>query len=474
MDIINKFIDEHQDEYISRLAHAVSIPSVSATVEHRHHVHQMGKWIQTEMERLGVSVELHHPGKQQLEGTEVELPPIVLGTYGTDPAKKTVLVYGHYDVQPALKEDGWLTDPFTLVEDLKGRMVGRGSSDDKGPVISWLWVIEVHQKLKIDLPVNLKMCFEGMEESGSQGLDQLVYQEAKRHFSPVDCVCISDNYWLGTTKPCLTYGLRGNSYFALTIQGPGRDLHSGLFGGMVHEPMTDLVYLMQRLVAPDGTILVPGVMDKVAPVTQQEEEIYKRLDFSMKDVYDAIDAKNTIYTTERDSLMARWRFPSLSLHGIEGAFYGPGCKTVIPAKVIGKFSMRTVPFQEPEEITQLVKDYVKSEFAKLESKNTLSIECRNPGKWWVADVNNWHFNAASKAIQKTFNGVVPDLTREGGSIPVTLTFQEALGKSVLLLPMGRSDDGAHSINEKLDRSNYINGIKLLSAYLHEVSVAKMV
>ncbi|KAI8928454.1 hypothetical protein BC831DRAFT_448725 [Entophlyctis helioformis] len=463
-----KYVDEHQDHYVKRLGEAVAIPSVSATVAHRPDVVRMGKWLEAELKRLGVSVEMRDAGKQTLEGQVIDLPPIVLGTYGTDPKKKTVLVYGHYDVQPALKEDGWATDPFTLVEDDKGRMFGRGSTDDKGPIISWIWLIEIHQKLGIELPVNLKICFEGMEESGSEGLDELIYKEAGGYFKDVDCVCISDNYWLGTNKPCLTYGLRGVSYFLLTIKGPGKDLHSGVFGGTVHEPMTDLVHLMQKLVTPDGKILVPGIMDDVAPVTAEEDNIYKVLDFNMTDIFNAIDAKNTIFDSEREVLMARWRFPSLSLHGIEGAFYGSGAKTVIPAKVIGKFSIRTVPNQNPEKVTKQVCDYVNAEFAKLKSKNTVEVECQHAGKWWVANINNWNYVAAAKAVEKIF-GVVPDYTREGGSIPVTLTFQEALNKSVLLLPMGRSDDGAHSINEKLDRRNYIEGIKLLGTYLHEVA-----
>lgn len=150
-----------------------------------------------------------------MEGSKIDLPPIILATYGNDPKKKTVLVYGHYDVQPALLEDGWATDPWVLTEDANGRMYGRGSTDDKGPVISWLWVIETHQKLGIEMPVNLKMCFEGMEESGSEGLDQIIFDEADKYFKTVDCCCISDNYWLGTTKPCLTYGLRGVQTFQL-------------------------------------------------------------------------------------------------------------------------------------------------------------------------------------------------------------------------------------------------------------------
>lgn len=169
----------------------------------------------------------------------------------------------------ALKEDGWTHEPFQLVEDAQNRLNGRGSTDDKGPILGWLNVIEAHQRLGLELPVNLKMCFEGMEESGSEGLDDLIREEATGYFANVDAVCISDNYWLGTKKPCLTYGLRGINYFHLEIKGPGRDLHSGLFGGAVHEPMTDLIQLFSKLVNPDGKILIPGIYDDVALLTRK-------------------------------------------------------------------------------------------------------------------------------------------------------------------------------------------------------------
>ena len=198
---------------------------------------------------------------------DAPLPPLVVGAYGRDAGKKTLLVYGHYDVQPALKSDGWATDPFELVEDASGRMFGRGSTDDKGPVIAWLWILQAHQQLGVPLPVNLRFVFEGMEESGSTGLDEYVHSAAKGLLADVDCVCISDNYWLGKTKPCLTYGLRGVSYYTIEVSGPGKDLHSGLYGGAVHEPMTDLIALMGRLVDPRGTILIPGITDSVAPLT---------------------------------------------------------------------------------------------------------------------------------------------------------------------------------------------------------------
>ncbi|KAI8054293.1 hypothetical protein BDF22DRAFT_678279 [Syncephalis plumigaleata] len=462
VDRFFEHVDKQQDDYVQRLREIVAIPSVSCDLERRKDVVRMGEWLINELEKLGATTKRVEPGTQVLEGQTIDLPPVVLGTYGTDPAKKTLLVYGHYD------EDGWNTDPWQLTEDGQGRMFGRGSTDDKGPVLGWLCAIQAHKDLNIDLPVNIKFCFEGMEESGSEGLDDVINQEANGYFKDVDVVCISDNYWLGKTKPCLTYGLRGVSYYRIAIKGPGQDLHSGVFGGTVHEPMTDLVNIMSKLVLPDGTILVPGINDDVLPVTDEERETYKGLEFSMQDFHGAAGSDCNIHEEVERTLMQRWRFPSLSLHGIEGAFHASGAKTVIPAQVIGKFSIRTVPNQNPGKITEQVKQYVQEEFKKLNSRNQLEVSCLHDGKWWLSSPNHPNFVAGARAVERVF-GVKPDLTREGDSIPVTLTFQDALQKNVLLLPMGACDDGAHSINEKLDRRNFIEGIKLLGTYMHELT-----
>ncbi|KAI9318932.1 hypothetical protein BX666DRAFT_1921220 [Dichotomocladium elegans] len=467
-----EYVESNQESFIERLRKAVAIPSVSSDPARRQDVFRMADFLVDELEALGaVNIVRRDPGLQNFHGQEIPLPPIVLATVGSDPAKKTVLVYGHYDVQPALKEDGWNTEPFELVEDEQHRLIGRGSSDDKGPVLGWINVIEAHKKQGIELPVNIKFCLEGMEESGSEGLEKVICEEANGYFSDVDCVCISDNYWLGTTKPCLTYGLRGVSYFHLTIKGPARDLHSGVFGGTVHEPMTDLFAVMSKLVSPDGKILVPGIYDKVRELSEAEQRTYDNLDFDMSELHDAVGSKTNIQDNVRELLQHRWRWPSLSLHGVEGAFYNPGDKTVVPARVVGKFSIRTVPDMQPAEVTELVRKYVTEEFNKLGSKNEMDIRCSHDGNYWLASPENWSYVAATKAVERVYN-VKPDLTREGGSIPVTLCFQDALNKTVLLLPMGRGDDGAHSINEKLDRSNYIQGTKLLGIYLYEVSEAK--
>ncbi|ODV93261.1 hypothetical protein PACTADRAFT_46529 [Pachysolen tannophilus NRRL Y-2460] len=462
-----KEIETLKPNFIERLKTAVSIPSVSGDESLRPRVFEMADFLKRELTKLGAhDIQLRDLGIQPppVNDPSLKLPPIVLARYGDDSSKKTVLVYGHYDVQPALKEDGWSTDPFTLKE-IDGKLYGRGSTDDKGPVMGWLNAIEAHRQSGVEFPVNLVMCFEGMEESGSLGLEELIQKEAKKYFNGVDAVCISDNYWLGTKKPVLTYGLRGCNYYQIKVQGPGADLHSGVFGGIIHEPMTDLISVMGKLVDSKGKILIPGVSEMVAPVTDKEDEIYEKIEFDVDELNSAAGSDTAIYQDKKQILMHRWRFPSLSLHGIEGAFSGGGAKTVIPAKVTGKFSIRTVPDMDSAKLDKLVFKYIEEQFAKLKSPNTFKVELIHDGNYWISDPFNENFTAAKKATKLVW-GVEPDLTREGGSIPITLTFQDELHTSVLLLPMGMGDDGAHSINEKLNTSNYVNGVKTLASYLH--------
>lgn len=462
-------VEELKPDFINVLKQAVEIPAVSGDESLRPMVVKKAKFLASQLESLGFhDIQLKELGTQPppVNNTHLQLPPVVLSRYGSDPAKKTVLVYGHYDVQPAQREDGWDTEPFELVVDEATQTLrGRGSTDDTGPLTGWLHVVRAHKEAGIDFPVNLITCFEGMEESGSLGLEELIAKEASNYFKGVDAVCISDNYWLGTKKPVLTYGLRGCNYYQVTVSGPKADLHSGVFGGIIAEPMVDLVQVLSGLVDSKGKILIDGIDEMVAPVTEKEKEIYEKIDFSLEELNEASGSNTALYTSKEDILMHRWRYPSLSVHGVEGAFYGQGAKTVIPAKVSGKFSIRTVPDMDSEKLTKLVVDHCNKSFAKLGSPNTCHAELIHDGAYWVSDPFNAQFSAAAEATKVVY-GVEPDLTREGGSIPITLTFEQELKTSVLLLPMGRGDDGAHSINEKLDISNFINGIKLMGAYLH--------
>ncbi|PNJ29066.1 CNDP2 isoform 3 [Pongo abelii] len=322
-----------------------------------------------------------------------------------------------------------------------------------------------------EIPVNVRFCLEGMEESGSEGLDELIFAQKDTFFKDVDYVCISDNYWLGKKKPCITYGLRGICYFFIEVECSNKDLHSGVYGGSVHEAMTDLILLMGSLVDKRGNILIPGINEAVAAVTEEEHKLYDDIDFDIEEFAKDVGAQILLHSNKKDILMHRWRYPSLSLHGIEGAFSGSGAKTVIPRKVVGKFSIRLVPNMTPEVVSEQVTSYLTKKFAELRSPNEFKVYMGHGGKPWVSDFSHPHYVAGRRAMRTVF-GVEPDLTREGGSIPVTLTFQEATGKNVMLLPVGSADDGAHSQNEKLNRHNYIEGTKMLAAYLYEVSQLK--
>ena len=407
------------------------------------------------------------------ERVKVANPPILIGTFGADPEKRTVCVYGHLDVQPARLADGWDTEPFVLTE-VDGKLYGRGASDDKGPALSWLWVIEALQALGKPLPVNVKMVYEGLEEFGSGGMGEFIQQQSKpgKFLADVDYFCISDNYWLGKTTPCLTYGLRGLAYFEVGVKCSTKDLHSGVCGGSVYEAMTDLVRLMASLVDVDGRILVPGVYDDVEPLTEKEAAIYPTIDFDMEAYKAEVGvvgvSDKLLHETKEGVLKARWREPTLSLHGIEGAFYEPGAKTVIPRNVRGKFSMRLVPGQDPEKIHAQVQAHLEATFAKLGSPNKMTLVKHHGARAWKSDPEHPNYMAGRRAVQTVF-GREPDLTREGGSIPIANMLEDMTGMNVMLLPVGACDDGAHSQNEKFDRSNYQNGIKVLGIYIHEVA-----
>ena len=280
----------------------------------------------------------------------------------------------------------------------------------------------------------------------------------------------SRSYWLGAHKPCVTYGLRGITYFTLEVVCSVKDLHSGVYGGPVREAVVDLVHLLGTLNNADGSIAVAGIADAVRPVTEEEEASYKDLDFDVGAFKAEIGATGLRFADNDKAgvLKARWRFPTLSLHGIEGAFSGVGAKTVIPAKAIGKFSLRIVPDMTPEDVEAKVRAHIDAELAKLKTPNRVKLEMIHGAKAWLSATDSPNYAAARRAIQTVY-GQSPDLTREGGSIPLTLWLGDASEANVLLLPIGACDDSAHSTNEKINVSNVLNGIKVLGQYLTEVA-----
>lgn len=335
-DIVKAFIaeiDAQKENSIQLLADWVACQSVSASAAKRDEVHRMLEIGKKAFEDLGAKIDLHpNPRGKQIfpDGDEVDYPGILLGHYPpvADPNKKTILIYGHLDVQPAQRSDGWDSEPFVL-EERDGKLYGRGSTDDKGPVLGWLIALTAMKKLNIELPVNLRFCFEGMEESGSFGLPEIIKMNPDNFFHPgVDGTIISDNYWLGTEKPCVTYGLRGIGYFQLTVECSSADLHSGVYGGTIHEAMTDMISILHSLVDNRGKILIEGIYDQVDALTDEEKALYTNIDFDPAEFVKGFNG-NLIHPDKETTLQHRWRHPTCSIHGIEGAFYESGEKTVI-------------------------------------------------------------------------------------------------------------------------------------------------
>jgi len=475
---IYDYIDANKTKFVTRLRDAVGYASVSqdTTPEGRKKVFAMADYLEGQLKTLtGIKTEQVKLGKQT--GTDVDLPNLVVGTLGTDPNKKTVLIYGHFDVQPASKADGWdQDDPFALNELPDGRMVGRGSTDDKGPVLGWINALEAYQQSNVEIPVNLKFCFEGMEEQGSEGLNEYIKNQAQDYFKGVDYVTICDNYWLNTTIPIVTYGLRGIAMFGITIEGAPMNLHSGIYGGMIFEPMTDLITILSRLVDNQAKILVPGVENLVPDPTSDEIELYEQIDYSVQDLNDATQADVGLSSDKVTLLMGRMRFPTLTIHSVDnGTASQPGSEnvapsTIIPHKVTGKISCRLVPDQTPDVVGLLVKNYVLDEFKKLHSKNKLTfINYSESARPWLANPKNESYQAAARATNAVYRKD-PNFTREGGSIGVAITLADAFGNdNVLLLPMGRGDDNPHAPNEKLDKDNYFGGTKVMATYLWELA-----
>lgn len=238
-----------------------------------------------------------------------------------------------------------------------------------------------------------------MEESQSVGLEEVINIRKNTFFSNVDYIIISDSNWVGRSKPCLTYGLRGLAYFYVEVEGPKKDIHSGSYGGSIQEPMTDLILLMSSLVDSKGKILIPGLMDDVLPVNEKERELYTNIDFDIKCFEADVGVKAALQNNKIDLLMHNWRFPSLSLHGIEGAHSESGPKTVIPGKVIGKFSIRLVPNQSFKKIERLTKKHISKQFKKLNSVNTMKVLSKGGNKAWITDPFHPHFSVGRKAFK---------------------------------------------------------------------------
>jgi acetylornithine deacetylase/succinyl-diaminopimelate desuccinylase-like protein len=443
-------MDKQPPHYLDELFEFLRIPSVSAKKEHTEDCRKAALWL---MEKLKLAGIMH------MELVETEGNPIIYAEYFQDSSYPTVLVYGHYDVQPPEPMELWKSPPFEP-EIRQERIYARGACDDKGQVYMHVKAIEVLLKENV-LKCNLKLLLEGEEEIGSNNLDKYVL--ANKEKLKADVVLISDTSLISNECPSITVGLRGLCYLEVEVTGPNRDLHSGIYGGAVPNPINVLCNMIASLHDNDNTITIPGFYDDVAILTENERQELAKVPFNLEDYKRSLDLQD-IYGEKGYSTLERTSIrPTLDVNGIWGGYTGEGAKTVIPSKAFAKISMRLVPHQDPEKITQLFRQHFK---AIAPPSVQIKVTPHHGGVPVVVSTNTNAYKAATGAFEKCW-GKTPIASREGGSIPIVALFKHALGIDTLLMGFGLDEDAIHSPNESYGVFNFYKGIETIVAFYKE-------
>ncbi len=453
MQNIHAYIQEHKDRFISELVELLKIPSISADTAYKDDV------IKTANEVL---TSLKNAGCDQVEICETPGYPIVYGEKIIDKNLPTVLVYGHYDVQPPDPIDLWDSPPFEPViksTDIhpEGAIFARGSCDDKGQMYMHVKALEIMTKTG-QLPCNVKFMIEGEEEVGSKSLSWFLERNQEKLAN--DVILISDTGMIAKDVPSITTGLRGLSYVEVEVTGPNRDLHSGLYGGAVANPINVLTKMIASLHDENNHITIPGFYDKVENLSNDERAQMAKAPFSLDAYKKSLDI-NAVYgeegytTNERNSIR-----PTLDVNGIWGGYTGEGAKTVIASKAYAKISMRLVPNQDWEEITELFKKHFEN---IAPDAVTVKVTPHHGGQGYVTPIDNIGYQAASKAYQDSF-GKTPIPQRSGGSIPIVSLFEKELKSKTILMGFGLDSDAIHSPNEHFGVWNYLKGIETIPLF----------
>jgi acetylornithine deacetylase/succinyl-diaminopimelate desuccinylase-like protein len=450
MDNVIDFINVNRDRYLEELKALLAIPSISALPAHAADVKRCAEWCADEMRRIGL---------QNVKLIDTPGNPVVYGDWLGAAGAPTILFYGHYDVQPVDPIELWESPPFeATVRD--GEIYARGSADDKGQVFMHFKAVEAHMKQNGKLPVNIRFIIEGEEEVGSAHLDDFVRSHKKD--LAADVVVISDSGMFARGVPSICYGLRGLVYFQIDLRGSSTDLHSGSFGGALVNPAMALANMLAQMKDRGGRIKIPGFYDDVVELKEEERQMWATLPYNEKKYKKDFGIPKLFGETGFTTLERTWARPTFEINGLLSGFTGEGAKTVLPAVAMAKVSMRLVPNQDPDKIATLFEAYVNDVAPKsVEAK----ITRMHGGKPWMASYDNPFIQAAGRAIEKGF-GPKPGHARESGAIPVVSTFQEELGLPSVLFGVGLPDENAHAPNEKLDVSNFHNGI-IASAVLYD-------
>jgi len=446
---------EHRDRFLGELVEWLRIPSISALPEHGPDCERAARWIGDRLHRIGmqrvavIPSERHHP--------------LVYAEWLGAPGAPTVLVYGHYDVQPADPLDLWESPPFEpTVRD--GRLYARGASDDKGQVFATVAAIESLLATG-GAPVNLKVLVEGEEESS--GVEIASYVPRHRRRLAADCAFVMDSGFFDRGVPAITVGLRGILYTEITWQGPASDLHSGVFGGAAPNPFHEAVRILGALWDRRGRVRLPGFYRRVRPPSEEELRMWRELPMDEGKFMQLIGAHGVVGEEGYSVLERLWARPTLEIHGMGGGFAGPGAKTVLPARCTAKVSMRLVPDQDPERI---FRSFQRMILRRTHPAYRVEVQKLHSGRPWVISPAEPVVQAAARAWEEAYGAPVRFI-RQGGSIPVVDLFARVLRQPVVVTGFGLPDDNLHAPNEKVELALLWGGVEAVIRFFHHVAAA---
>jgi acetylornithine deacetylase/succinyl-diaminopimelate desuccinylase-like protein len=443
-------IETNRERYVEELSDFLRIPSVSTDPHHASDTRKGAVWVLRRLQRLGFQTQLR----------ETAGHPVVYGHLLSEPTLPTLLIYGHYDVQPPDPLDEWITPPF-LPTIRDGYIYARGATDNKGQCLTYLEAMEAILAVSGRLPVNIKVLIEGEEEIGSPHLGPFLREN--REALQTDVIAISDGSQFAPGVPAITYGLRGLCYLEIQVEGPRIDLHSGSFGGLVANPVQVLVDIIAQLKNEDGTVAIPGFYEDVRNLQTSEREEMSRLPIDEGELKKYLGVDDFVGESDYGIVERRTARPTLDVNGIWGGFAGEGAKTIIPARAGAKVSMRLVPDQRAPDINERFKNFVHSIPASGVKIQISEMHGSDPV---LVERNQQAVQAAAKAIEFGF-GKKPVFMREGGSIPIVGLFKDELNcRGILLMGWGSPDDGAHSPNERFSLEDFHRGIYSAAALFY--------
>ncbi|MEM7134452.1 MAG: dipeptidase [Chloroflexota bacterium] len=451
---LQMYLSENKSRQLDELVEWLRIPSISTEAAHKGDIMQAAEWLVNNMRTSGLD---------HVELIETDTHPLIYGDWLHAGAEQpTILIYGHYDVQPVDPLDLWETPPFEPT--VRGDdLFARGASDDKGQTFIHVKAMEALLQTVGTLPVNVKFIIEGEEEAGGAALDAYLPNHTDK--LAADLCLISDTGILSPTQPLITYGLRGMWSGEITVTGPTSDLHSGVYGGAVHNANQALAELLAALHNEEGHVMVPGFYDNVEELSMEERQEMARVPYGEAELKNGTGVPAAYGEADYTIVERAGSRPTLEINGMWGGYIGDGFKTVIPSQAHAKISCRLVPNQDPDRIGKLIGDHLQSL-----APDTITVDIQERGGGspaFVAPIDLPEIKAAARAYQRVF-GIEPVFKREGGSIPVVVDFQKALGTPVVLLGFGLPDDNLHAPNEKFHLPLFYKGIETVIAFMEEM------